>query len=315
MMAKKLERIEEVDLREIFKSEAGDFTPWLAENLDQLSARLGIEIVDPEVEKHVGDFRLDIIGIDSNTRKFVAVENQLEISNHSHLGQLITYSSGVEAGIVVWISPELRTEHQQALIWLNENSDTSFFGVEVRAIRIGDSDPAIDFRVRVAPNDWSRGIRDSISQISPRNELYRLFFEDLTSRYWTGKTGHRKPRARPQNWFTFGAGKSGIAFGWSFRSEDRFSAELYIDASEDPNQNIEYLKQLRTLAKITETIEGLEWEELPERRACRIVYYRSGEIELISGDPELREKVIVWGVDKMTWLEDTFREPIKRLHP
>lgn len=316
-MKNNLKHIEEFDLREIFKSEASDFTPWLAENLDQLSERLGIEIVDSEVEKHVGDFRLDIIGLDANSRQVVAIENQLDPSDHTHLGQLITYASGIEAGIVVWIAPEIRQEHQQALNWLNENSDTSFFGIELRVIRIGDSDPAMDFRVRVAPNDWLRGVRSRGEgfKISPRNELYRKFFEDLSTRSWENKPGKRKPKAGPQNWYSWGAGKSGMTFGWVFRTEDRFCTELYIDASEDSDQNVDYMNQLRELATISEDLHDLEWERFPGKRHCRIFICRSGEIVSISRNQEIMEEVIAWGVNKMLLIEETFRDPIKKLQP
>lgn len=316
-MAKKLALIKDVDLRQVFNSEAADFTPWLAKNLEQLSESLGIEIVDPEIEQAVGDFRLDIVGIDANSRQVVAVENQLAPSDHTHLGQLITYASGIEAAIVIWITPELRQEHQQALSWLNENSETSFFGVEVRAIQIEDSDPAIDFRVRVAPNDWSRGVRarSGVSQISPRNALYRDFFDELTTKYWKQKTGQRKPKAHPQNWFSFGAGKSGITFGWSFRAEDRFSAELYIDASQDPDQNLDCMAQLRSMVTLPEGLQDPKWEELPGRRACRIVSYCDGEIEVASRKPDERDRLISWGFEKMSLLEETFRDPVRRLSP
>jgi hypothetical protein len=311
-----LGRIDEVDLRSVFKSEAHAFTPWLAGHLDQLSERLGIEIVDPEVEKRVGDFSLDIFGSDVNTRKVVAIENQLESSDHTHLGQLITYASGVEAGIVVWITPELRMEHQQALDWLNENSDTSFFGVELRAIRIGDSEPAVDFRIRVAPNDWQRGIRlvTGKGEISPRDELYRQFFEELVDRYWENHPERRKPKAQPQSWFQFGAGKSGFSFAWAFKSGKRLSTELYIDTGESPEINAAFLRNLReSVGDSPEGLGGLSWEELPNARACRIAEYTEGEIETASSDDRVSDRLIAWAVDRMSRFEAVFSKPIKNL--
>ncbi len=316
-MLKKLSVIEELDLRTLFENEAGEFTPWLSENLEQLSDALGIEVVDPETESRVGDFRLDILGFDANTRQVVAVENQLEVSDHNHLGQLITYASGVEAGIVVWISPNLRPEHQQALTWLNENSDTLFFGVEVRAIRIGESDPAIDFRVRVAPNDWSRSIRGRTGRqdISPRMMLYREFYTELVDLYGGSKPKWRKIKAQPQSWLQFGAGKSGVYFGWAFRIENRFSVEVYIDSSEDPEQNSDYLNQLKSSIEIPSGLEDISWEFLPERRSCRIVLYRDGDINRVAPDHSLRSEMLAWGVEKMVLLENAFRIPIRNLKP
>jgi hypothetical protein len=314
-MKEDLGRINEVDLRTIFQSESMEFTPWLAENLEQLSNALSIEIVDPEIEKSVGDFRLDILGFDANTRQVVAVENQLEASDHNHLGQLITYASGVEAGIVVWITPNLRQEHHQALSWLNDNSDTSFFGVEVRAVQIGDSIPAVDFRVKVAPNDWSRGIRGSVGarEISPRNLLYREFYAELIERYWMDVTGQRRIKTQPQSWLQFGAGKSGFYFGWAFRTEHRFSTELYVDGSEDPEQNVVYMTQLRAAVDLPELVQGIEWEELPEKRACRVVLYRDGEIEKAASNSSNKNELIKWGVEIMSIFENTFRNHIRKL--
>ena len=312
----KLGKIDEVDLRSIFAVEARDFTPWLAGHLDQLSEQLGVEIVDAEVEKRVGSFLLDILGMDVNTRQVVAIENQLAASDHTHLGQLITYASGVEAGIVVWIAPEIRMEHQQALDWLNENSDTSFFGVELRAIRIGDSPPAVDFRVKVAPNDWQRGVRTAArsGETSPRNELYREFFAELINQYWEKHPERRKPKAQPQSWFSFGAGKSGFAFGWAFKSQDRFSVEVYIDTGESPEANAGYLQALKdTVGEQPHGLEGIGWEELPEARACRIAAYSDGQIDDISRDKKVRDDLIKWAVEMMGRFEVTFREVIKRL--
>lgn len=317
-MEKNIGIIEELDLRTLFSREAEDFTPWLSDNLERLSEQLGVEIIDPEIEKTVGDFRLDIVASDANSRQPVAIENQLTPTDHTHLGQLITYASGIEAGIVIWVSTEIRQEHQQALNWLNENSDTSFFGVEARAIKIGDSSPAIDFRVKVAPNDWSRSVRgDGGSRvISDRNKLYLAFYKELIQQYWSQFSNRRMPKAQPQSWFTFGGGKSGIAFGWSFRHANRFSAEIYIDVAKTPEQNVKYLEQLQDLVpEVPEGLEDLQWEELPGKRACRIVVYRPGEIAAISSNPGMKTEVINWGIEKMRLLEETFRDKIKRLDP
>lgn len=311
----KLSQIHELQLRDIFQSESKDFTPWLSAHLEQLSDKLGIEITDPEIEAIVGDFKLDILGVDPNSKDVIAIENQLEASDHTHLGQLITYASGVEAGIVVWVMPELRQEHQQALDWLNENSETSFFGVEVRAIQIGDSNPAIDFRVKVAPNDWQRGIRRTTSrgEISPRNELYRQFFAELGERYFKDLPGRRQPKAQPQSWYSFGGGKSGITFGWAYKMEDRFATELYIDVG-DGDLNSKFLEELRSVTDIGDDLIGrIKWEELPGKRASRIAVYRDGDIESVSDDPSYKDNVIQWAIGMMERFESIFREHIKNL--
>ena len=149
-------RIEQLDIREIWADEAADFTPWLAENLDLLGKELGMNLELVETEKTVGSFYLDILvrDVDSGTR--VAIENQLEWSDHSHLGQLLTYAAKCEATAAVWIASEFRYEHRETINRLNQwtGNKIQWYGVEVRCIKIGDSLPAPDFRVVAAPDGW-----------------------------------------------------------------------------------------------------------------------------------------------------------------
>ena len=148
-------RIEALEVREIWEDEAADFTPWLAENLDLLGKELGLDLELVETEKPIGSFYLDILAKDGDGRR-VAIENQLEWTDHSHLGQLLTYAVGCNAGIAVWISPWIQPEHRQVINRLNQVSDgkIQFYGVEIRAIQIGDSPPAPDFRPVAVPDSW-----------------------------------------------------------------------------------------------------------------------------------------------------------------
>lgn len=149
-------RIEQFDVREIWTDEAADFTPWLAQNLNLLGKELGLNLELVEQEKAIGWFYLDILARDSDDGTLVAIENQLEWSDHSHLGQLLTYLAGCDAEAAVWISPWIRPEHRQAINRLNQVSggNTKFYGVEIRAIKVGDSSPAPDFRPVAVPDDW-----------------------------------------------------------------------------------------------------------------------------------------------------------------
>jgi len=311
-MPRDLGIIEEIDLRKHFTKEP-DFTSWLNENVHLLSKVIGIEIIDTQLEQEVGDYRLDIIGVDANTKKKVAIENQLEPTNHSHLGQIITYASGIDAGIAIWIAKEIRSEHQQALTWLNENSKTSFFGIEVRLIRIGDSKPAPDFRVKVMPNDWARIVKEQTEGVSPKGEMYRHFFTKLIAGYRKANPAIKPIKAQPQSWLSFGAGRSGFAFGWAFRANRRFSVELYIDPG-DSETNLSAFDQLVEQKEIAEKeIPGIQWERLEERRACRIAIYREGDIENASQDEALESELIEWGTGKMLLFEKLFKKLIAGL--
>lgn len=312
-MKQKLGKIQRVDLRNIWKKEDKEFTPWLKENIDLLSEKLGIEIIDTQSEERIGDFKLDIIGKDANTSKLVAVENQLESTDHNHLGQLITYSAGVNAGIIIWIAKELREEHKRALEWLNENniSEISFFGVEVHVISIDDSNPAVDFRVIVEPNDWERNIKSSATRTDTEIS-YVDFYSKLVNFYSEINPKFRKVKAQPQSWLNFSAGRGGLRFGWAFRMGNRFSVELYIDTGDE----IENKRIFDKLKKYKDTIDleikGVEWEELETKRACRIVIHRktSGQIKTLQ-DKE-RDNLINWGAEQMKTFSNTFSKYINK---
>jgi hypothetical protein len=159
MAMQELRSIEKVNLREIWPHEEHNFTPWLAENLNELGEELGLTLESPRTEVEVGQYRLDIQSEEAEGGT-VVIENQLGWTGHDHLGKLLTYAAGGEADYVVWVAAYFTAEHRAAIDWLNrlDSEKVWFFGVEVRAIRIGDSDPAPDFRVVAAPNKkWCGG--------------------------------------------------------------------------------------------------------------------------------------------------------------
>ncbi|MEV5896032.1 hypothetical protein [Nonomuraea fuscirosea] len=157
-----LGRLEPMPLRSVWPNEAKDFTPWLASNLDVLGQAVGLALELRQQEYPVGRYALDLLLQDAQGR-VVAVENQLEQTDHSHLGQLLTYCAGTQAKVVIWIARTITEEHAAALEWLNTNTITGvgFFGVEVELLRIGDSVPAPNFRVIIRPNDWTKDNRSS----------------------------------------------------------------------------------------------------------------------------------------------------------
>ena len=148
----------EADLKKAWPTEAADFTPWLAAHLDQLGESMGMDLYFEDREAPVGSYRLDILATDLNSNRPVIIENQLDTTDHGHLGQLLTYAAGFDAEAIVWVTREFRDEHRQALDWLNQRTgeDTRFFGVVVDLWRIADSPLAPHFRL-VVEQSWTDG--------------------------------------------------------------------------------------------------------------------------------------------------------------
>ena len=190
-----LGKIKEVSLRDIWPNEQYDFSTWLAapENLEYLSSILHLSLTDVATEKPVGNFRCDIFCKDETTGKSVLIENELEESDHKHLGELLTYASGLNASAIVWIVKKARPEHASAIAWLNENmaADISFFLIEVHAIKINDSIPAPQFRVIEEPNDFVNDAKETKTVIT-ETQNYRLEF-------WTMMNDELKRRNEPFN--------------------------------------------------------------------------------------------------------------------
>ena len=183
--AQELGTIEKVDIKAVWPAEDVDFTPWLGENLDKLGAELGLDLELVETEAHVGTFKLDVRAHDANTNGEVVIENQFGQTDHSHLGQLLTYASGFDAQAIVWIAEHFRDEHREALDYLNHRTgeDTQFFGVEVEVLQIDNSRPSVNFKLVAIPRKWRNPKRMSGGSRGTRTaEKYRRFYQELLSR-------------------------------------------------------------------------------------------------------------------------------------
>ncbi len=279
MSSQPLGRLNRVELRDIWSSEATDFTPWLArdENLALLGEALGIDLELEAQEKSVGPFRADLLCKDIGTNAWVLIENQLERTDHGHLGQLLTYASGLEAVTIVWIAARFTEEHRSTLDWLNKITDERFrfFGLEVELWRIGESPAAPKFNVVSKPNDWSRSVANAArvideSELSEIRILQRDFWGSLhiaLDRLAGPVSGNRKPQ--PQSWMSYPVGRSGFGLNpCMIRPKRRIRAELYI--SGDDAKAYFWLLCAQREAIEQELGYPLDWDELPARRDCRI---------------------------------------------
>lgn len=316
-MGKKLGKLERVDPRSVWNHEAHDFTPWLVENIELLAEALEMELEVTEREADVGDFSVDILARDLGRDRLVVIENQLEPTNHSHLGQLITYAAGLDAGVVIWVSREFREEHRQALDWLNHAhaSGAEFFGVVLEVIRIDGSLPAANLRPVAWPNSWSREtVRAGGSDaVSSKRLAYQAFFQGLIDEL---REKHKFTNAKagmPQNWYSFASGTRGFTYGMSFAQSGELRAEVYIDLQErDANESAFARLQEDREAIEKEFGEPLRWEPLEGRRSCRVACYAPGSIE---DAPEQLEQHRRWAVAHLLKLKQVFGPRLPTLQP
>ena len=318
MEKKDLGVIKDISLRNIFKREAEEFTPWLNEHVSELNKILGIEIIDTQTEVPVGKFSLDILGTLAGSDKKVIIENQIEVTDHTHLGQLLTYASGIGAGIIIWVAKEFTEEHISALEWLNANmkDEVSFFGIAIRAIQIDDSKPALNFDIIVKPNEWDRTLK-SVKTSSDTNVHYLNFYTELVDHYARVNPNWKRKDAQPQNWLQFGAGKGGFYFGWSFGysgSTKIFRTELYIDAGDEVTNKDYFDILMAQKIKIEAEIgHPIKWERLDNRRACRIVLQKDIDYTINNISAQERNNLLEWAVKSMTSFSQVFSKYIKDL--
>lgn len=282
MTLQTLGRLTRVELRDIWESEASHFTPWLArvENLAILAEAIGLDLELEAQEKSVGSFRADILCKDIGTGTWVLIENQLERTDHTHLGQLLTYASGLEAVTIIWVAAKFTEEHRSTLDWLNKITDESFkfFGLEVELWRIGDSPAAPKFNAISKPNNWSRQVSQAahaidqvdLSETRSSQLAYWTQFNRALDKVKGPVPGSRKPQ--PQAWMAFSIGRAGFhVAAVMIRPKEQVRAELYIMG---PNAKAFFnILAIRRLEIEAELSYSLDWDERQDRRDCRIAVY------------------------------------------
>lgn len=298
----RLGRLERVPLREVWAHEAQDFTPWLLGQADRLSEVLGIDLELEAAEHPVGGFSLDLIGRDVNHDAVVIVENQLEPTDHTHLGQLLTYAAGTDARTIIWIASQFREEHRQAIDWLNRiiEEEVQVFGIELSVVRIGGSAPAPLFDVVAEPNDWQKRarVRSRSGELTSKQSLYLSFWERLLERLAVEHPAWTQART-PQkiNWMAAPSPIRGGRFAMVFGRGNRLRSELYLDTG-DADETLELFEDLRAHRALIEEAfgEALIWDELKTRRACSIYLYAKGSVDNV----DEHEAYIDWFFDRGT---------------
>jgi hypothetical protein len=276
-----LSKLEKVDLREVWKHEALDFTNWLAkkENLELLSDEIGIDIALVQTEASVGKFNVDILAEEENTGRKIVIENQLESTDHDHLGKIITYASGFDAEIIVWIVKSVRDEHKQAVDWLNEHTDSNIniFAIQMEVWKISNSPFAPKFQVIAKPNDWAKAVKKAATQSELSDtKLLQLEFWTKFKEFVQENNGKVKLRkAYPQHWYDISFGSSNAHLCLTVNSQnEQMACEIYIPDSKQLFSCL-YAKKDEIESELS---EHLVWEELPEKKASRIKLISKGNL-------------------------------------
>ena len=303
-MTQNLGRLEEVPLRNVWEAEDRNFTPWLAqeENLSLLSDTLGIELELDSTEKSVGPFKADILCKDPVNDTWVLIENQLERTDHTHLGQLMTYSSGLDAATIVWIAQRFTEEHRSALDWLNNITDERFrfFGLEIQAWKIGSSNVAPKFNIISQPNNWVKDVKQGARLHGTMSETQQLqldFWNQLKTYIDDGPVALKWSGGQTKNWINMGLGKSGFSMDVNLvkHPTDKDKKEIRVGLYLNSQSHYDWLLERKEVITNSLPDYDFEWDSLPNRKACRMFMRREAEFNNRDNWPEYCE----WLVDSL----------------
>jgi hypothetical protein len=299
-----LGRLEKVDLRSVFPNEALAFTPWLAEekNLSLLGEAIGLDLELEAKEKSVGPFSADILCKDIETEGWVLIENQIEKTDHKHLGQLLTYAAGLDAVTIVWIAESFTDDHKAALDWLNDKiaeRGIRFFGLEIELWRIGTSPIAPKFNIRAQPNDFTQDVREAANQAASESE-----HKQLQLRFWTAfrkfmedsKSPVKCQKASPLHWMTHTIGKVGFHLSSIISTGKADGPELRVELVIHGQQRFQAIEAHK--AEIESQLgKPLEWYNPPGNKQCRVFVRVPGDFSDEGEWPEQQK-----------WLKSTLEE-------
>ena len=319
---KTLGRLERVDLRDAWPGEASDFTPWLAraESLSLLGDTIGISLELEAQEQSVGPFRADILCKNVSNDQWVLIENQLEKTDHTHLGQVITYAAGLKADTIVWVAARFRDEHRAAIDWLNEYTDRhfNFFALEVELWRIGDSPVAPKFNIICEPNDWSRQVAQGASELDlSETDLLQLdFWTDFNNVLASRETSFNARKPRPQHWMGWNTGLKGVGvFAVARRrglvkgsdNSDELGVDLVLNG-EDAKMVFVHLEKLKP--ELQEVLgPDLVWENRDSVRTCRIRILKSVDLQ----NRDLWNSYHEWLLDNLERFRDAFTQRVRAI--
>jgi hypothetical protein len=313
--SKSLGTLEPVDIREQWEDEARDFTPWLAssEGLKVLGGAIGMDLELVGQERRVGPFKADILARDTGADEdhLIVIENQLEKTNHDHLGKTITYAAGLQAKTIVWVAETFTDEHRQALDWLNENAgeNLAFFGLQVELWKIGNSLPAPQFKVVSSPNEWTRAVKIAPPEVTDRKLDQQHFWQELREYGISHGTHFQFRKARPQHWYDLAIGRSGFWLSLTVNSAlKRVACSIYMRGPQSKHA-FELLEAQKSAIE-SDIGQMLVWQPSAGQKGSRIAIYHSG---LAIEDSEQREEAKYWLIQMAEKFHKVFAPRIQAL--
>lgn len=308
-----LGRLERVELRTAWTHEAIDFTPWLAAevNIALLGDAIGLELEVQQEEARVGPFRADILCRDTATDALVIIENQLERTDHGHLGQTLTYAAGLDAVTVVWIAGRFTEEHRAALDWLNRISheEFRFFGIEIELWRIGGSPPAPKFNLVAKPNDWSKTVKETASRRAGLTEGQQAqveFWTEFAAFVEAQGARFKPPKPYPSNWMQWGLGRTGAGL-LAVANAREVAVSVEINSRDHPTW---FAKLFEDRGEIeVELGFRLEWQRKPGNKHSHVRARRAIDTRAV----EQRPAAFAWILRHMAAIDDAFRPRIREL--
>ena len=302
----KLEKIK--DLRSVWKHEANDFTKWLSkeENLNTLSEEIGINIELISTEAKTGSFSTDILAVEANTDNKIIIENQLEATNHDHLGKIITYASGHDAKTIIWIVKEAREEHRQAIDWLNEHTDEeiNIFLCRIELWKIGDSAIAPKFQIVSSPNNWTKTIKRSLNnEMSSTKMLLYNYWTKLSEEIDRNYPNFNSRKPRSSNFYDIALGSSLAHISLVINTKSEVKCQIWI---RDSKQLFDFLYDSKD--KIEEELGyELEWARLDDYKSSFIAIINNSDIR----DESNWDNLIKWQLNNASKFYDVFSDRVK----
>jgi uncharacterized protein DUF4268 len=307
-----LGKLKLVSTRQMWNSEPREFTPWLAENITELNLALGLELEIENIEVAAGPYSADILAKDTSDNRYVIIENQLEKTDHDHLGKAMTYASVLDASTIIWIATEFTPEHKKALDWLNDhtNDEISFFGVQIELWQIDNSNPAVKFHIISKPNDAVRqaALTKVADEFSDTKKFQFSFWSKFRDKLLKTKKFSSLQSPRPQYWFNISLGRSHINLSNTCNTDNStVGVRIYI-GNKIVDKMLPYLESKK--AEIESAIgQPLQWNPNPENRDKVITLVHESDLE----NPAKYEEALNWLVEYSIKFRDVFAKHISQM--